>query len=153
MNFRLLNSLLFNFQGAAFLPRGQLNYFTTSSSLCQYLFSTFFEIFFSIVSQRLDGLVPRSRRVLDYYNIYICACQEDLTNFFTFSHLLKFNPHSLPQNRQKHNTTILLYKRALLQNKKAADEPQLFQLGITFSSSELLCKPEHQRRWKVQRRR
>ena len=47
MNFRLLNSLLFNFQGAA-PPQGQLNYFTTSFFLCQYLFSTFFEKFFQV---------------------------------------------------------------------------------------------------------
>ena len=37
--------LLFNFQWPSLSSRGQLDYYTTSFLLCQYLFSNFFEFF------------------------------------------------------------------------------------------------------------
>ena len=73
--------LLFNFQGAlrlSGLPR-QLVYYTTSLSLCQGVFQSFFKLF----SPACLSLACRSERPV-YYITSRSVCQEVFESFFKF---------------------------------------------------------------------
>lgn len=79
MNFRLLilKTLLFNFQGAAASQGGQLLYYITHRSLCQYLFEKFIKNF-----SKFRPFTP-SFRAPDYYITAASICQ------YLFWNLLK----------------------------------------------------------------